>query len=250
MPGSGFGNHLHLIATTLAHSLRMGEPCEVMPCVYDRLFPNWSKWISRKRASDIRYSRVIGDKGFARMIVGDYERPFPRNKKLRFQGYFESEEFFKDYAAEVRDLFDVPCPEYAATGIHVRRTDLTAGRCVELTKRYYREAMRIVGASEYLVCSDDIEYCKQMFQGDEFTFVEEQEPFEDWITLRGCANLIIANSTFSWWAAYLCNSPTKKVVMPDRWFLNDKTVNARKYVDGWIQIPYDGKVQRKVVEFA
>jgi hypothetical protein len=77
---------------------------------------------------------------------------------------------------------------------------------------YYDLAMNEFPNAKFLIFSDDIEYCKQWFIGKQFEFYHGTE-IEDFNMMASCTGHIIANSSFSWWAAYI--SPyTQKVVAP------------------------------------
>ena len=85
---------------------------------------------------------------------------------------------------------------------------------------YYSQAMEKMGGP-FLVFSDDIAWCKDNFKGFDITFVEGEEDFIDLYLMARCRNNIIANSSFSWWAAWLNPDPHKKVIAPAMWFSGD-----------------------------
>lgn len=99
-------------------------------------------------------------------------------------------------------------------GIHVRRGDyINHPRFVNLGMDYYSKAMKLVKGKRVYIFSDDLDWCKSNLS-DRFVYVD----YPDYICfdmLRRCKNKIIANSTFSWWAAYLGSG---SVVSPSRWF--------------------------------
>ena len=66
---------------------------------------------------------------------------------------------------------------------------------------------------KFLVFSDDINWCKLAF-GKKFTFIEGNSDIEDFSWMCQCTHNIIANSTFSWWAAWLNKNPDKIVYSP------------------------------------
>lgn len=64
----------------------------------------------------------------------------------------------------------------------------------------------------FYVFSDDIEWCKKIFHDDNIFFVDNNLNYIDLELMKNYKNNIIANSTFSWWAAYLNNDPNKTVI--------------------------------------
>jgi len=163
---------------------------------------------------------------------------------LNLHGYFQSEKYFKHCADEVRQVLT---PKHRGklegyTAIHVRRTDyLTHTGCYSILRRenYYDKAMQILPSDKYMIFSDDLDWCKKEFIGDQFHFSEERDPVKDLGNMIFCSNYIIANSSFSWWGAWLSSHKDKKVVAPAKWFGPKlaPTHNTKDlYPDGWIQI--------------
>ena len=88
--------------------------------------------------------------------------------------------------------------------------------------------------SKFLIFSDDIEWCKKEF-GIDNLYSENTDKFVDMYTMTRCNGHIIANSSFSWWGAYLGG---KKTIAPKTWFgveINYKN-NMDIYPDKWIII--------------
>jgi hypothetical protein len=113
--------------------------------------------------------------------------------------------------------------------MHIRRGDykkFNGGKC--LSMKYYNDALtyyRKFNSGEYpiWIFTDDIEFCKIEFFGiDNLYYVADKSKLndlEEFYLMSQCANFIIANSTFSWWAAYLSTNHNKLVVAPlvDMW---------------------------------
>lgn len=172
-------------------------------------------------------------------------------------GWFQSEKYFLDYAGLIRTEFafreDVTqfCRQ-AIDGIgpetislHVRRADY-----VELSDihppcdiSYYRQALaRVPGEAPVLVFSDDLDWCRaqSLFRGDRFLFSEGRSNIEDMCLMSMCRSHIIANSSFSWWGAWLDPDPGKIVIAPTRWFGTTGHTSAYDTSDlvpeAWIRI--------------
>jgi len=137
--------------------------------------------------------------------------------------YVQNEKFFKKYVKEIKAIFGEGIGYLPQVGIHVRRgdyvdnsfhTDLSA-------TSYYDNAIAFFPDREFLVFSDDPIWCKQKFSDSKkFQIIEGQTDVEDMNMLASCEAQVIANSSFSWWAAYLCPNPARQVIAPreDRWF--------------------------------
>jgi hypothetical protein len=100
---------------------------------------------------------------------------------------------------------------------------------------YYRDAMSHFGKDRvFAVFSDDIAWCKANLSSGNFIFVEGQHNFEDLFLMTLCKDHIIANSTFSWWGAWLNPSPGKTILAPARW----SHLDTRDLIPpSWIEVP-------------
>jgi hypothetical protein len=216
-----FGNQLHLIAATYALSKDMNEPCEIPSWQYAEFFPNYNKYITTKENAEFKHyynevQRFPDAFPHRETDLEEYFQQIPKKPKTKLRGYFESAMFFKGAEKEIKDLFAIPVPKHKATGIHVRRADFLwdADPHVQLTMDYYQTAIKHLKDDRYIICSDDVAWCKENFTGPQFEF-PEGTMLEDFRTLIGCERLIIANSTFSWWAGYLIEE--ENVIAPRTW---------------------------------
>lgn len=137
--------------------------------------------------------------------------------------------------------------------IHVRRGDylhLNHSFCI-LDHDYYLKAIvdnfTPVKNYNFIVFSNDIEYTKEMFSGDNVYFVDpaggekvcSDSEKEDLALLSACDHHIIANSSYSWWGAYLCKNKNKKIVCPTNHLMSyhpSSWINGRYYPPNWINI--------------
>ena len=105
-------------------------------------------------------------------------------------------------------------------GIHVRRGDYLQyqDRFPVLPLSYYDSVLReFHGDHEYYIFSDDPAWCRNHWQGREYKVVEGNAPVEDLYLLSCCKHIVIANSSFSWWAAWLNDNGGKRVIAPYDW---------------------------------
>lgn len=150
-------------------------------------------------------------------------------------GFFQSEKYFKEHENEVREMFkptdevlNVINGKYGdilkvrTTSIHVRRGDYLRypNHHPTQTLQYYEKGIELTKDStdKYIIFSDDILWCRQTFRGDNFIFMEDEDDYIELYLMSMCDNNIIANSSFSWWGAWLNNNKGKIVVGPSNWF--------------------------------
>lgn len=139
-------------------------------------------------------------------------------RSVSLSGHFQSEKFFEHCLDEVKWYLrmkdEPPLNDYCA--IHVRRGDYDDAYHPRVPVSYYREAMKQV-AGPYLVFSDDIPACKEMF-GSDVEYSEGRDYLEDFKLLKRCRSYVIANSSYSAMAAVLGEARDKRVVAPRPWF--------------------------------
>ena len=149
-------------------------------------------------------------------------------------GYFQSEKYFKHIEDDIRKLFGpksdaLSC--WASTqhlfdnpvALHIRRGDflINSVHHHNLSMKYYETALRAFGSDrQVIIFSDDTDWCKAqpLFEGDRFLVCEGGGPYTDLYMMSKCDDFIIANSTFSWWGAWLSHNEDKLVIYPDLWF--------------------------------
>lgn len=106
--------------------------------------------------------------------------------------------------------------------VHVRRGDYVGNSFHPLCDmNYYERAFSRFPGCSFLVFSDDPRWCKENFHGGDFVVVSSGDEAVDMALMSRCDHHIIANSTFSWWGAWI-GGPTGRVVAPARWFGNEK----------------------------
>lgn len=177
-------------------------------------------------------------------------------------GYWQSYKYFEESAVFIRKAFtpDRPLSEASlsyckkigavnAVSVHVRRGDYVTnptansfhGTC---DLRYYRDAVQAVGSRlkkpHYFIFSDDLEWAKKHLNFVQpATFVEYSVPvheFEELHLMSRCHHNIIANSSFSWWGAWLNDHPSRVIVAPQRWF-RDPRIDTKDLIPcSWIRL--------------
>lgn len=170
----------------------------------------------------------------------------PINDIISLNGYFQSDKYFysRDSIIELFDIHNVELPPITYNdyiSIHVRRGDYLKVSHVHnnlsLTD-YYETAIKLANNNKFIIFSDDIDFCKTYFSrftDKEFHYMERTTELQDLYAMTLCKGNIIANSSFSWWGAYL-NKNSTMTIMPRAWFTNDCIDSKDLYVNGWYLI--------------
>lgn len=242
----GLGNQLFIKAATIAHAMRHGFKYAIPEGV-----------VNPHKKNQLAYNFPKIKNGVAKVDqLSDYKEPFfhyceiPPMDNIRLDGYWQSKKYFDDLKDEIIDLFDFRVEKLLQgwCGIHVRRGDYLQmpEHHPAQTFFYYLEAMNYVskktGIKNFMIFSDDMDWCKQMFSGInryEIGYREGYDEISDLMTLASCVHQIISNSSYSWWAQYLNPNPDKIVVAPkkERWFGPQLPHDVKDlYEDKWFLI--------------
>lgn len=159
-------------------------------------------------------------------------------------GYWQSEKYFRSIREVLLDELklrvslsrknQILLEEINGTNsvsIHVRRGDYVSDSIINTvhglcSKDYYTRAIRIINQTIHLpnffVFSDDVSWVRSNLDfGIPVTYVNHNGPERDYVDLKlmqACSHHIIANSSFSWWGAWLANERNKVVIAPKNWF--------------------------------
>jgi hypothetical protein len=140
-------------------------------------------------------------------------------------GYFQSEKYFEDCKDAIRKEYKFKNPKVSSpiantVSLHVRRGDYTQhpNHHPLCDLEYYHKAMKEFEGYDFLVFSDDKEWCKETFKQKNVRVSEVEDAIEELEMMSWCDHHIIANSTFSWWGAWLGHNEDKRVVAPKTWF--------------------------------
>ena len=160
------------------------------------------------------------------------------------EGFFQSEDFFTAESTVIRKYFQ-PVKELEQNlnnkygdilqkntcSIHLRRGDYLKFRhsYPPLPVSYYQSAMNQFSKETlFVIFSDDIEWCKNNFPFRNTFFIENESEINDLFLMSKCKNHIIANSSFSWWGAWLNPDIEKKIIAPSYWFGPANTLRFKR----------------------
>ena len=153
---------------------------------------------------------------------------------VALHGNFISWRFFAGHEAAVRRAFahPTPLPRRPEVAIHVRRTDYIGGPYCDLGLSYYEAQMVQFHGASFLVFSYDIPYCERLFAHRRDVSFARGSDVADLHVMSTCAGHIIANSTFSWWGAWLADNDPDTVIAP-RQYHTDAFRSRTPHVQKW-----------------
>ncbi len=177
------------------------------------------------------------------------------------QGYWQSEKYFDSIIPSIRENFKFILPmseqnksiaakigQVNSISLHVRRgdyannpkTNATHGTC---TLKYYREAILHIADTvenpHFFIFSDDMKWVRDNLELQfPYQYIDHNRGLENYNDMRLmslCQHHIIANSSFSWWGAWLNKNQDKIVIAPKNWFLINSLTNDL-YPEGWLKL--------------
>lgn len=178
-------------------------------------------------------------------------------------GYFQCEKYFKDIREIILKQFTInqEISNYTkeienkiqnsqnSCSMHIRRGDFVNSTNINIHGAcdiaYYKKAIKYLEDKivdmNYFIFSDDIEWVKENLAIENAIYIDSKEkriPHEDIYLMSLCKNNIIANSSFSWWSAWLNKNEKKIVIAPKRWFADDKLESQSKDIvcESWVRI--------------
>ena len=239
------GNQLFQIAATIAYAKEHGA---------EAFFPHWeyNQYIGHKiyECEPIRGFADYHEPHFHYSEIPKFDGD------VNLHGFFQSEKYFKKHESIIRETFmlndhwhDFVTKRFMTQtmdyqyknswcqrricAIHVRRGDYvtnvhTNAYHGSLGVEYYRKAVEWMYGEPlptdvlFYVFSDAPQWCKENLNFPHMIFSEGEEDIVDLFKMARCDDFIIANSSFSWWGAWLSGKKDKRVVAPRDWFLGAK----------------------------
>lgn len=186
---------------------------------------------------------------FPRMIVQKSPHtPSSIIKDGYYDGYWQIYEYPQRITKYLQDKIKLNCHQTeklsetinkikntTSVSIHIRRGDYinipSNSKIFEICDiGYYNRAIRIIERSNtnsrFFIFTEDKEWAKSNFIGDKFILINGNSAIEDMLLMSFCKHNIIANSTYSWWAAFLNKNKNKTIIAPAKWYkgkMNEQT---------------------------
>jgi hypothetical protein len=191
--------------------------------------------------------------------IGIYQPEIFNMDNVFLDGYWQNEKYFSDIKSDICKAFTFSVPignsmkkliermeDENSVSLHVRRGDYVTIENQGVygnicTTDYYERAIRYINENvenpHFYLFSDDICWVRENIYREGMTVIDinnEGNSYMDMFLMSTCRHHIIANSTFSWWGAWLGTYAGKIVVSPSRWFQNHKTTDI--ICKGWVRI--------------
>jgi Glycosyl transferase family 11 len=187
---------------------------------------------------------------------------FKAKRKVLLKGGWQSEKYFSPYKDIFKNAFQLKeelisrvqpfglqLNKQNSVSIHIRRGDYLRKKIIlewhgVMSAQYYKKAFELICAKinepKFYYFTDDPEWVqKELFPtlgGEIVSGTISQTHFEDLYLMSQCKHNIIANSSFSWWGAWLNNNSDKIVIAPKNWFNKGPKDTQDLYPAGWIQL--------------
>ncbi|MBB5635646.1 hypothetical protein HDE68_001534 [Pedobacter cryoconitis] len=179
-------------------------------------------------------------------------------KSRYYSGFWQNEGYFIDIADEIRKDFKFKSltdeknikaleeiKQTNSVGVHIRRGDYvnhpTFGGVCE--KEYYQEAIQLIktktDSTKFFIFSNDIDWCTENLDITNSEFISWNAGTHSYIDMQlmsACKHNIIANSSFSWWAAWLNENPDKIIIGPEKWLQGGQDDTSTVLPRDWIRI--------------
>jgi hypothetical protein len=212
-------------------------------------FHHLSKINKVKKKMGFSYPKIYEEPSF------DFETTALSIKSpVYLKGYFQSHKYFVGFEGFIRQLFSFPVDALDeinkellikiknsnSIAIHIRRGDyvndkMTAEYHGSCSLDYYLEGIKLLASKKedftLVFFSDDSDWVKEQFNDLPYSKIiidhnKAENSWKDMLLMSSCRHNIIANSSFSWWAAWLNANPEKNVIAPKKWFaIAEKSTN-------------------------
>lgn len=189
--------------------------------------------------------------------TGVFDKNVLRLDEVYLNGYWQSERYFADVTEEIRQMYRFPdlLTDYQkkmldeiqskqSVSMHIRRGDYLEHPELygTITMEYYERAMRYIQERKenvyFYIFTNDIPWAMQNFKRDNIFIIEDCGHADtgnlDMALMAACKDNIIANSSFSWWGAWLNRNQEKIVIAPKEWEVNRSTRDI--WCKGWLKM--------------
>jgi GR25 family glycosyltransferase involved in LPS biosynthesis len=250
---AGFANQLFMIANAYATAKNNGMEFKLNKRYLGGRKPYFDTYFKNLKFEDLNLESYK-----------KYNEPCHEYKPIEIQskentmlvGYYQSEKYFNSYKDDICKMFAAPediknkaiqkfnFNEKVKVCVHIRRGDYVGSELhTVLPIEYYTKGKEYIESKigkdiSYLYFSDDKKWVKENITLNTSDIIVdiEIEDYEEFTLMQMCDHFIIANSSFSWWSAWLSKvNPNKIVIAPEQWFIGDKLNWKDIYCQDWIK---------------
>jgi hypothetical protein len=232
---NGLGNQLFQIAAAISYA-KDHDIVATFPGIEDPSYGGYNtnilKNVNSQDMGEAEYQYTEPTFGFSEI---------PKKKSICINSsYLQSYKYFEHNRELILNTFKMSSSErlYLITrynpsllvGVHIRRGDYlkVENFHTNLAKTsYYQEAMAEFPGEEFLIFSDDPDWARKKFPN---SVVAREDDYLELYLMSLCKAVIIANSTFSWWGAWLNKNPNKRVIAPKNWFGPANKLDAKDLI--------------------
>lgn len=216
--------------------------------------------IERLKGKDNLHNKIIRRIGIKKSYLRErinnlYQSSVFLRDTVYLDGYWQNAQYFNNIQSVIiqdmqlkgsisanAEKFRLQMLTCNSVGVHVRRGDyLQNSHIGVLDISYYKNAVRIIEEKikdpVFYIFSNDMDWCRENFKFiRNIVFVDDTESeIDDFILQSECDHNIIANSSFSWWTAWLNKNENKCIIAPKKWMVEDRK-NCRWALDDWIEV--------------
>ena len=228
-------------------------------CLILKIFDFSKNYIYKRNKLELKIAPFYMKNGVYIYTDGFYEFKNCNKKNLYFFGYYESSKYFSDIKNVLRDelipkikitQFEIldEIEKQNSVCVSIRGGDFLSDKFIKdyyvCTPEYYCKAIKILNSTlknpVFYIFSDDIPWVKKNIDFGNIKVIYEMEGynlFDKLSLMSSCKHFILSNSSFSFWAQFLCNNLQKKVIAPNKW--SNKIINPDIYENSWIKISVD-----------
>lgn len=240
---------------SLEENFATPKEISVFPPARNMIWSNFTKKI-------LGHAQLATSRRITEKKIGFHPDILEARSPCYLEGYWQSEKYFLDIAPIIRNDFTFRNNPDArnkkmldqivssnAISLHIRRGDYVSNPKVRklhgiCSLNYYQRAIEYIQKRidhpTFFVFSDDIAWAKKniasKFPMNFMDYNQTKQDFEDLRLMRFCRHHIIANSTFSWWGAWLADNREKLVIAPREWFCDTRMISVDLLPSSWISL--------------
>lgn len=263
---AGLGNQLFMIFTALSKSIDENKDFSIYPIFNNGFRGYYFTTLFKKLLFKVenKIEDIQQRNGYEEQVY--HYNPIPKDAVV-LKGYFQSPKYFDHNKNKIIEMLELDKYQnrykfdFDAIMVHFRFGDFTINQInhVQLTPLYYINAIKhllniVPDAKDkykFIIFAEDGEedlvddYIEEIKKEIEINFIKiyeiypKSKDYQDLMYMNSCKHFIIANSSFSWFGAYLSPNKDKKVLYPNVWFgpsLKDQKNTKDLFPNNWIQI--------------